>query len=79
MPRPERRREASGELLLHGEGDEPVPVEPDPNFDKRGHFLDCIEHGAESLADAEWGRTVMTVADAIIHSAGSGEAVRLGE
>ena len=58
-------------------GEERVELELDDAFDLRGHFLDCIEHGAEPVADVEWGRKVMIVADAVIESANSGQLVKL--
>lgn len=42
-------------------------------FDLRGHLLDCIEQGVPCVSDAEWGRKVMNVADAIFRSAATGE------
>lgn len=47
----------------------------DPAFDLRGHFLDCIEHGTEPVADAAWGLKVMTVAEAVLTSARTGRVV----
>jgi predicted dehydrogenase len=58
-------------------GEDRVDLEPGSAFDLRGHFLDCIENGAEPVADVEWGRKVMTVADAAIDSAISGQPVIL--
>ncbi|MBI5724722.1 MAG: Gfo/Idh/MocA family oxidoreductase [Planctomycetes bacterium] len=49
----------------------------EPKFDLRGHFLDCIEKGAEPVADVNWGLKVMTVAEAIFKSAAENEVVRL--
>jgi len=43
--------------------------------DINGHFLDCIESGAESPQNAAWGLKVMAVADAAIESANSGKLV----
>ncbi len=54
-----------------------VEVKPDPEFDLRGHFLDCVEEGIAGVADAEWGLTVMTAADAILESASTGRVVGL--
>ncbi|MGD2174782.1 MAG: Gfo/Idh/MocA family oxidoreductase [Candidatus Brocadiaceae bacterium] len=63
-------------LLFAACGEKTSEIERVERFDKRAHFLDCIEKGAESLADAEWGRRVMTVADAILESAATGEVVQ---
>lgn len=52
-----------------------VEVEQDEAFDLRGHFLDCVESGASSVADVEWGLKVMTAADAILESAATGQVV----
>ncbi|GAB4456852.1 MAG: hypothetical protein OHK0029_15490 [Armatimonadaceae bacterium] len=48
-----------------------------PEFDLRGHFLDCIEGSAEPTADVRWGRTVTAVAEAILESARTGTVVPL--
>jgi predicted dehydrogenase len=60
-----------------GENRAEMPL--DEPFDLRGHFLDCIEHGATPAADVNWGLKVMTVAEAIFQSAAQGLAVRIGE
>ena len=68
-----------GQRLLFAErGGDPTDVPLDPAFDLRGHFLDCVENDARSVADAEWGLQVMTAADAILGSARTGQVVKLG-
>lgn len=65
-----------GNGLLHtAAGQKRVAVEPDPAFDLRGHFLDCVEGRAEPVADVGWGLKLMTVAEAIFESARTGQAV----
>ena len=46
-------------------------------FDLRGHFLDCIEHGATPVADTAWGLKIMAVAEAVLRSAASGNAEKV--
>jgi predicted dehydrogenase len=58
-------------------GEKEAPAEMEPNFDKNGHFLDCIEKGAEPVADVHWGVKVMAAAEAVIQSAASGQVVKL--
>ncbi len=58
-------------------GEKEVAADLEPNYDKHAHFLDCIEHGAEPVADVRWGLKVMAAAEAVIQSAISGEVVRL--
>jgi len=65
------------EVYYAARGSKEAPVEPAPAFDKRAHFLDCIEHGEEPVADVRWGLKVMTVAEAIIESAASGKVVNI--
>ena len=58
-------------------GSDRSPVDLPGDYDKRANFLDAIEHGTPSVADADWGLKVMTVADAVFRSAGTGQAVTL--
>ncbi len=53
------------------------PQEVDPDFDLRGHFLDCIE-GAAPVCDVAWGAYVMQVCEAVFASAESGQVVQSG-
>lgn len=66
-------------LYLARNGEDRVTLEPDPAFDLRAHFLDCIEHAAPPVADAAWGVQVMAVAEAIFASAASGQPVSIAE
>jgi len=66
------------DLFYARAGEREAKIDCDPRFDLRGHFLDCIEHGVQPVADAEWGRKVMAVAEAVIQSAISGEVVEVG-
>ncbi len=65
------------ELVLYRRGEGGSPAEMEERFDKRAHFLDCIEKGVASRSDAAWGLKVMTVADALLESAATGEVVAL--
>jgi predicted dehydrogenase len=56
-----------------GENRDALP--PSPDFDLRGHFLDCIEFGTAPVADAQWGLNVMAVAEAVLASANTGSPV----
>jgi predicted dehydrogenase len=72
-------REWGKRLFFAERGETEREVEQDVSFDKRAHFLNCIEQGAEPVADAQWGLQVMNVAEAVLRSAASGEAVHLSE
>lgn len=65
-----------GLVFCDPDGDD-VELELEDRFDKRAHFLDCIESKAESVADARWGLKVTRVADAILESAETDAVVQL--
>jgi len=64
-------------LCYAARGQKTAPVELDAPFDLRGHFLDCIEEGIPCVADVEWGRKVMRVAEAVLASARTGQVQHL--
>jgi predicted dehydrogenase len=50
-------------------------VKAPPGFDIRGNFLDAVEGKAATTHDLDWGVKVMAVADAILESARTNQAV----
>jgi len=70
--------EWGNKLMFTAAGAKSVEVPLAPSLDLREHFLDCIEHDAQPLADAEWGLKIMKVADAILESGRSGRVVDVG-
>jgi predicted dehydrogenase len=69
-----------GRSLLRGlGGGKTEPADLADAVDLRAHFLDCIERGAEPLADSAWGLRVMKLADALVRSAASGAVERIEE
>lgn len=67
--------EWGNELYLQKMGGEREVLEPDPAFDKRSHFMDCIEYDAQPVSDVNWGLKIMAVAEAVVESAASGQPV----
>ncbi len=70
-------RDWGRKLFFAERGEKEVEVEQDAAFDKRAHFLDCIENGVPPVADARCGLKIMNVAEAILQSSASGEVVQL--
>ena len=56
---------------------ESVPLPLPVRFDKYAHFLDAIEGRVASVADAQWGRGIVRIAEAGLQSAVSGQPVAL--
>jgi len=67
--------EWGSQLMVSRPGSDRQTVKSDPDFDLRGHFLDCIEGIAAPVADVAWGRKVMAVCEAIMLSAQEGVPV----
>jgi UDP-N-acetylglucosamine 3-dehydrogenase len=57
-------------------GENRIEAKLDPAFDIRGDFLAAIETGAETTASASYAVRIMAVAEAVLQSAATGEAVR---
>ena len=67
-----------GGTLYHWQpGKDRNVLPPDPAFDLRGHFLDCIEHDTAPVADVHCGLRVTKVCAAILESCASGQPVTL--
>ena len=69
--------EWGGTLYYWQPGKDREVLPPDPAFDLRGHFLDCIEHEAAPVADVHCGLQVTNVCAAILESCASGQPVTL--
>ncbi|HEY3330920.1 MAG TPA: Gfo/Idh/MocA family oxidoreductase [Capsulimonadaceae bacterium] len=67
--------EWGGTLFSARLGKDRVVIPSGQPFNLRANFLDAIETGAGTVADAAWGLEVMTVAEAIFESAATGQVV----
>jgi len=71
--------EWGNKLYLGKPGANRTEMASGPAFDQRGDFLDGIEQGKPTVADAACGVKVMAVAEAVLQSAQSGKVIELSQ